>query len=126
MPFASRAVTPRDITRLIDRHFDALSPELQRAARWARQHPTELGLQSMRASAKRAGVAPATMTRLAQTLGFDGFDVALGESMSLTFRRWVSGAAMAAHLAALPDEANAGDVYCRSRPDRVGFLPRRC
>lgn len=59
-------------------------------------------------------------------LGFDGFDVALGESMSLTFRRWVSGAAMAAHLAALPDEANAGDVYCRSRPDRVGFLPRRC
>lgn len=74
MPFASRAVTPRDITRLIDRHFDALSPELQRAARWARQHPTELGLQSMRASAKRAGVAPATMTRLAQTLGFDGFE----------------------------------------------------
>lgn len=67
-------VTPRDITRLIDRQFDALSPELQRAARWAQQHPTELGLQSMRASAKRAGVAPATMTRLAQTLGFEGFE----------------------------------------------------
>ena len=67
-------VTPRDITRLIDRHFDALSPELQRAARWARQHPAELGLQSMRASAKHAGVAPATMTRLAQTLGFEGFE----------------------------------------------------
>lgn len=57
-------------------------------------------------------------------LGFDGFDVALGESMSLTFRRWISGTAMAAHLSALPDEANAGDVYCRLGRDRGGFLPR--
>ena len=71
---ASPSVNTHDIAQLIDRHFDALSPELQRAARWAQQHPTELGLQSMRASAKRAGVAPATMTRLAQTLGFEGFE----------------------------------------------------
>ena len=62
------------LTQLIDHHFEALSPELQRAARWVREHPSALGLQSMRQSAQAAGVAPATMTRLAQALGVGGFD----------------------------------------------------
>lgn len=47
-------------------------------------------------------------------LGFDGFDVALGESSALTFRRWITVDEMAAHLRALPHEANSGDVYCVS------------
>ncbi len=64
----------RTLTRLIDSRFDALSPELQRAARWVRDHPAELGLQSLRASARAAGVAPATLSRLAQALGLDGFE----------------------------------------------------
>jgi hypothetical protein len=46
------------------------------------------------------------------TLGSYGFDVALGESQVLTFNRWISGDAMAAHIAALPHAANSGDVYC--------------
>lgn len=62
------------LTQLIDQHFEALSPELQRAARWVREHPSALGLQSMRQSAQAAGVAPATMTRLAQALGVGGFE----------------------------------------------------
>jgi FkbM family methyltransferase len=48
-------------------------------------------------------------------LGFDGFDVALGESMALTFQNWITAADMAAHLLSLPHAANAGDVYCVSR-----------
>jgi FkbM family methyltransferase len=53
-------------------------------------------------------------------LGFDGFDVSLGESMAMTFGRWISGTDMAAHLLALPHTANAGDVYgvTRSRAQR--------
>lgn len=64
----------RQLTQLLDHRFDALSPELQRAARWVREHPAELGLQSMRRSAQVAGVSPATMTRLAHALGLDGFE----------------------------------------------------
>ena len=64
----------RHLAQLLESRFAALSPELQRAARWVREHPAELGLQSMRQSARAAGVAPATMTRLAQALGLDGFD----------------------------------------------------
>lgn len=54
--------------------FESLSPELQRAARWVQQHQTALGVYSMRSSAKEAKVSPATMTRLAQRLGFEGFE----------------------------------------------------
>jgi FkbM family methyltransferase len=51
------------------------------------------------------------LDRLA-SLGPYGFDIALGESQTLTFGRWVSKADIAAHIAALPHEANSGDVYC--------------
>lgn len=64
----------RQLTLLLDSRFDALSPELQRAARWVREHPAELGLQSMRRSAQVAGVAPATMSRLARALGLADFE----------------------------------------------------
>jgi FkbM family methyltransferase len=56
-------------------------------------------------------VALACLDRLA-SLGNYAFDVALGESQTLTFNRWISKADMACHLAALPHEANSGDVYC--------------
>ena len=55
-------------------------------------------------------VAQSCLDRLA-ALGPYGFDVALGEVQRLTFGRWVSPDEMAAHLAALPHEANSGDVY---------------
>ena len=50
----------------------------------------------------------------AAALGFDRFNVALGETMSLEFGDWVSSETMAAHLRSLPHAANSGDVYCRS------------
>lgn len=39
------------------------------------------------------------------------FDVALGESQTLTFGRWVTAAEMSRHLEHLPHAANSGDVY---------------
>jgi FkbM family methyltransferase len=56
-------------------------------------------------------VALACLDRLA-SLGNYGFDIALGESQVLTYNTWLSKADMAAHIAALPHEANSGDVYC--------------
>ncbi len=44
-------------------------------------------------------------------LGPYRFDLALGESQTLTFDRWVTKADMAAHIASLPHAANSGDVY---------------
>ncbi|MGL4727749.1 MAG: FkbM family methyltransferase [Bosea sp. (in: a-proteobacteria)] len=44
-------------------------------------------------------------------LGLTRFNIALGESQTLSFAEPVSGHDMAAHIAALPHEANSGDVY---------------
>lgn len=54
--------------------LDGLSPELLRAARWVEAHPREVALHSMRECGRRAGLAPASLTRLAQALGFLGFE----------------------------------------------------
>lgn len=68
------------VQQKISSQFEGLSPELQRAARWVVGHGAAMALNSMRDSARAAGVTPATMTRLAQRLGFDGFE-ALREPM---------------------------------------------
>lgn len=44
-------------------------------------------------------------------LGPYRFDVALGESQTLTFGRWVDAREMADHIDELPHSANSGDVY---------------
>jgi DNA-binding MurR/RpiR family transcriptional regulator len=54
--------------------YDTLSPQLQEAARWVIDNPAEVALLSTREQARRAGVTPATLTRLAQRLGMDGYE----------------------------------------------------
>jgi DNA-binding MurR/RpiR family transcriptional regulator len=54
--------------------FDRMPTQLQAAARWALDNPQDVALLTVREQAKRAGVVPATMTRLAQRLGFGGYD----------------------------------------------------
>jgi DNA-binding MurR/RpiR family transcriptional regulator len=54
--------------------FDLLPAQLQTAARYMLDRPDDVALLSMREQARRAGVPPATMTRLAKRLGLDGYD----------------------------------------------------
>jgi FkbM family methyltransferase len=56
-------------------------------------------------------VAQRCLDRVA-ALGFGACNVSMGESMKLELEEWVSPREMAAHILALPHEANAGDVYC--------------
>ena len=63
-----------DTVRLLVDSYATLTPELQKAARFMVEHPGEIGLNSMRTVAKEAGVKPATITRLAKTLGFQQYD----------------------------------------------------
>lgn len=51
-----------------------LPGQLRRAAQWVVDNPRDVALLSMREQARRAGVQPASMTRLAQALGYEGFD----------------------------------------------------
>src|SRR6185369_3506186 len=58
--------------------FDGLPRQLQTAARYILDRPDDVALLSMREQARHAGVPPATMTRLAQRLGLDGYDAVRG------------------------------------------------
>jgi len=59
--------------RLLD-DFDSLPSQMKAAARFLVDRPGDVALLSMREQARAAGVLPATMTRLAQRLGFSGYD----------------------------------------------------
>jgi DNA-binding MurR/RpiR family transcriptional regulator len=54
--------------------YEGLPAQLKQAARWVIDHPADVALLSMRAQARRSGVAPATLTRLAQRFGLNGYD----------------------------------------------------
>src|SRR6266481_3733468 len=54
--------------------FETLPPQLKEAARWVIDHPADVALLTMREQARRAGIPPATLTRLAQRFRLKGYD----------------------------------------------------
>src|SRR5215471_3582274 len=69
-----RTMSQESLTDQIVETFEKMSPQLQAAARYVLDRPGDVALLSMREQARKAGVQPATMTRLAQRLGLDGYD----------------------------------------------------
>jgi hypothetical protein len=63
-------------------------------------------------------VAQACLDRLG-ALGFGCFNACLGESMAWAFPEAIGAAEVAAWLAALPPEANSGDIYASLEPARL-------
>jgi FkbM family methyltransferase len=57
-------------------------------------------------------VAQAAIARC-EALGYDRFNAALGESQTFLHRHWIGTAELKRWLAALPHEANSGDIYAR-------------
>ena len=62
-----------EIVEHIKSALDDMPVQMQAAARFIMDQPSEVALLSMREQARKAGVPPATMTRLAQRLGFSGY-----------------------------------------------------
>ena len=54
--------------------FDGMPPQIRSAARYVLDRPRDVALLSMREQSRHAGVKPATMTRLAKHLGYDGYE----------------------------------------------------
>ena len=61
------------LLRHLREHFTSLSTQFQGGARYLLDHPQEIPILSMRKVAADAGVQPATLVRLAQFLGFEGW-----------------------------------------------------
>jgi len=67
-------MTYDELLKRINESFDSMSPQVQLAARYVIDNAEDVALASMRQIAKEANVHPTTMVRLAQFLGFDGFN----------------------------------------------------
>ncbi len=66
--------TMQALVARIQRDFAGMTPQFQVGARYLMDAPAEIPLASMRSIAAQAGVQPATLVRLAQSLGFDGWE----------------------------------------------------
>jgi DNA-binding MurR/RpiR family transcriptional regulator len=64
----------KDVVIALDAQLEGLPARLQAVARWVLDHPADVALLTTREQARRAGLAPATFTRLAQRLGLPGYD----------------------------------------------------
>ncbi|CDX52129.1 putative transcriptional regulator protein [Mesorhizobium plurifarium] len=117
------------LTERIIAEFDGMSTQLQAAARYMLDHPSDVALLSMREQARQAGVQPATMTRLAKHLGFEGYDV-IRETYAAAVRSGYQGFAGKAGIQVLSQklrgdrgqaaemmDALAGHIDRLSRPE---------
>jgi DNA-binding MurR/RpiR family transcriptional regulator len=68
------ANTPDALIAELQASFPSLSPRIRSAARYLLDHPNEIAVTSMRQIAQAADVPPNTLVRLAQALGFEGFE----------------------------------------------------
>lgn len=57
----------------LSRAYRELSPQLQRIASFALEHPHDMALDTVAKLARGAGVQPSAMVRFAQALGYGGF-----------------------------------------------------
>lgn len=57
----------------LSRTYPGLSPQLQRIASYALEHPQHMALETVARLARSANVQPSAMVRFAQSLGYDGF-----------------------------------------------------
>ena len=109
------------LARLLD-SFPELSPQLQIAARYIIDNPTEVGVQTMRALAAEADVHPNSFVRLARQLGFDGY-----EDMRERFRDFVrTGAGSSSDrtmdLQAMAEQGGTAGVLSRMVQANLGNL----
>ncbi len=66
-------VSPQVLER-ISAEWEALTPEVQKAARYVLENPRDVGVSTVREIAAAAEVKPNTVVRMARQVGFDGYD----------------------------------------------------
>jgi DNA-binding MurR/RpiR family transcriptional regulator len=85
-----------EIVERIKTALDDMPVQMQTVARFIMEQPSEVALLSMREQARKAGVPPAAMTRLAKRIGFSGYQ-GLKEAYADAIRNnvaWFSGRAV--------------------------------
>ncbi|WP_348539122.1 MurR/RpiR family transcriptional regulator [Ruegeria sp. R8_1] len=74
MFFYTMPDTPTRITHKLRDDISSMPPGLQAAAKYIIDHPGDFALDSIRVTANNIGVSPNVLVRLAQRMGYDGFE----------------------------------------------------
>ena len=93
--------------------LDAMPPQMRSAAQFMVEHPQEVALLSMRELARRAGVAPVTVTRLARRLGYAKYEeLKASQADLIRSGGWLSDRAtrLATRRSAVGEAAVAGEI----------------
>ncbi|WP_126349013.1 MurR/RpiR family transcriptional regulator [Shimwellia blattae] len=93
----------------IQQFLPLLTPELQRAAGFTLTHSHDVMTLSMRAYAQNAGVKPATLHRLAQRLGYEGWSALKNDFIASMTVSAESPTSRASRLVELNDTARLYD-----------------
>ena len=120
-------LAPRKTARLIQHlkdRMDALPPKLTAAAKYVIDNPGDFGLDTVRTSAKRAGLSANGFVRLAQHLGYDTF-----EAFRAPFRAALTTTQEAGlgqdWLERMQDEGPAGRLQAAAAALKRGPIRRR-
>ena len=71
MPIAARSYD--ELKGSLSRLYPGMSPQLQRIATFALEHPQDMALDTVATLARGVGVQPSALVRFAQALGYGGF-----------------------------------------------------
>jgi len=94
-------------------HYGELSERLRQAADYVAAHEMEVATYSLRAVSGRAGLAPATFTRLSQALGFASYEEMRDLCRAAVGRQALSFAQRADLLVQEQDGADAPSFFDR-------------
>ena len=108
-PVAPSLAAP-DVFRRIRLQADSLPPEVQRAARWVADHPSETAMFSMRRQALSAGVSAPTMVRLARALGFADYAALRRPFQNAIAGRTLEFGSRASALQSTPEATRIGQL----------------
>ncbi len=67
-------MTTAELLDRLSSGMEDMSPQLRKAAAFVLDHPSDIGLASVRELASAADVKPNTLVRMARAIGFDGFE----------------------------------------------------
>ncbi len=123
---------PRSLDALLTQlraDFPTLSAQFQSGARYLLDHPHDIALHSMRKVAANAGVQPAILVRLSQSLGFEGWQV-LRELFAEAMRDqgaqpYAKRARKVVKESRLQPDAGRDDRGAASQPGRTAGQQRR-
>ncbi|WP_207061166.1 MurR/RpiR family transcriptional regulator [Motiliproteus sp. SC1-56] len=72
-PNKKKKLSAEDTLKQLSALYPELTPQLKKAADFVMERPVDIALLSIRKSAEAAGTTPSTLTRLANTLGFERY-----------------------------------------------------